>query len=344
MLIAAASSDGTVSVWDVGSYTAAALWRVALNEDGRLLATSSTDGGGTVKIWDADTRRALFTLGSQLGEIYGLAFSPDGTQLVTANSKGEATVWDLKTHHPIVGPFPTGLTGKAVELAWPDGKSLVIAASQKGGAKVWDPANSNLSPRFGGPEQVQALALSADGHRLATVSLNGDRLEIWEGRIEDPIWSIDSGKDPFKDVVLSPDGQYVASVRRTGLVELRDVRSRELLPPLPANYLAHDSVSAQNGMAFSPDGTRLAIAFAKSVEIWDIAKKGNAEFIKFGGVNALAFSRDGKRLATGSLDGTFQVWPLAAEDLIAAAQRQRLTTRPLSDDDCIVYNVEPCPK
>lgn len=338
-LVATAARDGTVSVWNVGFYTP--VWRMALSADGRLLATSSIDADGTVKIWDVDNERSLGTLISGLPYLNWLAFSPDQRQLVTANRLGEATVWDLKTLHPVVGPFQTGLAD-AQELAWRDSNTLVMADGN-GVAGVWDPTDGHKLRVFSGREvlRVAALSLSGDGHHLAIVTPNRHRLEIWDERMDHPSWSYGSEKDPpLKDVVLSPNGQYIASVSETGLKQLWDVKSNERLR-LPADYLAQDDVFADNGMAFSSDGTHLAIAFTKTVAVWDIVKKTNPRLLPVGGVRTLAFSHDGKRLATGSFDGTLQVWRLAAEDLIMGAER--LIQRRLNKEECQVYHVEPCP-
>ncbi len=66
-----------------------------------------------------------------------------------------------------------------------------------------------------------------------------------------------------------------------------------------------------NGLVFSPDGTRLAVASdAKTVTLWNTATgqlaltlRGHAD-----AVTAVAFSRDGRRLASACADGTGRVW------------------------------------
>jgi len=344
MQLATAGHDGTVSVWNVGSH-AAKLFRVAFSADGHQLATSGDDG--TVKIWDADTRRALLPpLRSQSGLVFGLSFTPDRGRLVTATRDGQETVWDLKTGLPIFD-FWTHQTESIDIVLSNDAKSLVIAGGRGDGprAKVWD-LEGHFSRAFGGSEPAAAVALSGDGRHLATVSSpDRERLEIWEEGTGSS-WPIsgkglDSGKDvTFQDVVLSHNGQYVATLSENGLMQLWDSYSRKPLP-LHAADLGNESASVNSGLAFSPDGTHLATAHAKTVEIWDIANKGNAKFFDVEDVNALAFSGDGKRLATASRDGTFRVWSVTPEDLIARAQA--LATRSLSENECKRYHVEPCP-
>jgi WD40 repeat protein len=348
MMVATATGDA-VSLWNVGSHADPS--RVAFSADGSRLATSGKDG--MVRIWDAYTRRALGpALGPQEGKIWGLAFIPDRPELVTANSIGQAIVWDLITHSRKT-EIPTELTG-IVDLVWSNENSLVVAGG-KGAerrAKLYA-TNGKVLRAFGGPESAEAVALSSDGHHLVTINANRDELQIWSD-VTDRSRSIsgkgrgESGKDlKFNDAVLSPNGKYVAVVSRTGLIFLWDGQSPELRP-LPANYLAYigigndDEYDNSNGIAFSPQGRYLAVAYPNTIVVWDIVAGGNPFFIRVKGVDTLAFSPDDKRLATASKDGTWQVWPLRPEDLIAVAQR--LAPRPLKAEECKIYQVEPCPK
>jgi WD40 repeat protein len=334
--LASAGRDGPVSIWDIDSRAAAAASRVALSPDGDLLATSGSDEA--VRIWHWDSRHPSHTLGSKLGSMYNLAFSPDGSRFVTVNTAGQATIWNLKDFHTerSFSVHPKDW----VTLAWLDEKTIVTADAS-GTAEVRDPTNDNPPSVFGTPREVAASALSADGRHLAVVSLNHDKVEIWEDGRKDPSWSIPAGGVKFRDIALSPNGQYIAAISETGRMQLWDLTSNKLLT-LPAADLGDEGLTAQSGLAFSPDGTHLATAHAEAVELWDFANKSNPEFIDTESVNILAFSRDGRRLATASRDGTFQVWPLDLEDRITLARA--LTTRSVKEEECKRYHVEPCPK
>jgi len=347
--VATASDNGTVRLWNIASHTGKVL-RIVFSADGSQLATS--DSEGTVRIWNADNRHLLGTLRTGLGEIYGLTFNADGNELLTANAEGKRTLWDLTDLTKIQPRFDldkTGLQG-TIDMTWSDGEDgrRLIAAGTSGVAEVWDPIKLKLLEPFGGPESAKAFALSANGRHLATITqkrdMDMDTLDIWnKGMTKNSRWSVNSDmNEKIKDVVLSPDGRYVASLSERGLIRVWDTSSKNSKEPfisLPPDYLTISVSVGYNSMAFSSD--RLAVAYAKTVVVWDIAKKGNPTFIRVGEVTTLAFSPNGKRLAVASRDGTFRVLRLDAEDLIAQAQvlTKRLT---LSPEECELYQVRRC--
>jgi WD40 repeat protein len=103
-----------------------------------------------------------------------------------------------------------------------------------------------------------------------------------------------------------------------------------------------DTVS---GVAFSPDGTRLATtSWDKTVKVWNVAS--GQELLTLSGhterVKRIAFSPDGTRLVTASEDGTVRVYTLDIEELMGLAQQR--VTRSLRPEECQKYlHQEQCP-
>ena len=92
------------------------------------------------------------------------------------------------------------------------------------------------------------------------------------------------------------------------------------------------------GVAFSPDGTRLATAsWDKTAKVWEVSS--GREVLTLSGhtdkVSGIAFSPDGTRLATASHDRTVRVHALNIEDLMSLVRRR--ITRSLRSEECQKY-------
>lgn len=171
---------------------------------------------------------------------------------------------------------------------------------------------------------IRSVALSPDGSLLAAgygrfvgmlqESRPGQAV-LWDARTGTRKASFVARIDGVCSVAFSPDGETLASAEYPGVVRLWNVRSgRKRLEIKAPAWIAGE-------IAFSPDGKTLATGLwtgavdgdsppGNDILLWDTASgkpvltlKGHTE-----GVHALGFSPDGKRLVSGSMDGTAKVW------------------------------------
>jgi RNA polymerase sigma factor (sigma-70 family) len=322
---------------------------VAFSPDGKRLA--SADGGGTVKVWDAQTGQELLAFKGHIWPARSVVFSPDGTRLAASFQMGGIKIWDATTS-PEVRSFrgPTdavvfspdskrlasrngdntvkawdaqtgqelrvfkGHTGRVRSVAYsPDGKRLASAAEDRL-VKVWDvQTGQEILALKGHTSSVTSVAYSPDGKRLASAAEDG-LVKVWDAQTGRELLSLPGGGG---SLAYSPDGKRLAGASG-GTVRVWDATNGQ-------EILAWEAPGRVRGVAFSPDGKRLAGNVddpfagppgpgAGYVKVWDAQTGDELLHIKghTGWVGSVAFSPDGKRLASGSdgvaWGGEVKVW------------------------------------
>jgi WD40 repeat protein len=171
-LLASASLDRTVKLWDASSGAALqtleghsdSVSAVAFSPDGKLLASASHDR--TVKLWDAGSGAALQTLEGHSDSVSAVAFSPDGKLLASASHDRTVKLWDAGLGAAL--QTLEGHSGSVSAVAFsPDGK-LLASASYDGTVKLWDASSGAVLQTLEVGAFVQTLSFSDDGTFLQT--------------------------------------------------------------------------------------------------------------------------------------------------------------------------------
>jgi WD40 repeat protein len=267
--VASTGWDGSVRVWDAES-GAAVLARdglpeaqaVAFSPDGRYLASGHWDQA--VRLWDARTGREVRRFAGHAGQVWAVAFSPDGRRLAAAGrSDGNVQVWDVGTGAPVLS-----LAGRAsgfYRVAFsPDG-ARVAAASRDGVVQFWDAASGqDLGALKGHTSEVLDLAFSPDGARLASASADGTA-RVWASEPRPDALVLRGHGGAVRAVAFAPDGTRLASASEDRTVRVWDpLTGRELLT-------LNGHTAAVWGVAFGPDGALASAGEDRTVRVWDAA-------------------------------------------------------------------------
>ena len=310
------SEDGTVAVSAAPNVRAGALQvfrdrvlqielaHLALfSPDGSLLGVETGDAWAGV--WGQNGKKRFEIPASS--DSLSLAFTPDGSRVLTALEDGTAHLWDARSGKS-VAVFRSAEKPLTTASLSRDGRLLVTVGGKI--ARVWEVGRQPpLGTVFRLSSRPVYAALSPDGRSLLTLSAGDTRL--WDVRTHRNVRLAGVGPEPGGDfdyelADFALDGHFAIAGRRP--VPIYD-RSGQLLIVL-RGHTAPTTV-----VRFSPDGQLVATGDRTgAVRVWDTSTGQSRAVLTahFGPVTALAFSPDGRFLATAAADGTAIVWRVPA--------------------------------
>jgi WD40 repeat protein len=248
-----------------------------------------------LKLWDVRTGKEVLTL----KDCGTFTFSPDGRRLAAARQDRAICLWDLEKNQELATLRGHTHLVEAVRFS-PDGQRLATA-SQDRTARVWDLATSKeLLTLRGHADSVTDVLFSEDGKQLFTTGRDA-AIKVWNIATGPEFRELRGHIGVINQVAFAPDGRRLASVGLDG-ARLWDVSSGTAIATFPEALFC---------VAISPDGKRLAAGIRDNkVRVWDIEgvtageRKPAALWTAddyAGKVTAVAFSPDGRHLASASV-------------------------------------------
>lgn len=281
--------DGRELEGEIGSYG------VAFTPDGARVASG---GYGALNVWDAASGDTLLRVMDLPGHYQNVALLDGGKQLLAGNSLDNGGIWDVDSGRQIFS-----LPAEAV-AASPQDEVYAVGSSRKG-LSVIDAATRLPQGALGGHTgSIYTIAYAPDGETLFASTFFGEIYRWNMSTYSRSVFSVGTPDAAVLSMEVSPDGALLAAGHEDGQLALWDVASGR-----PLRTLAAQDSSIQ-GVAFSPDGSRVATSGSEDavIYVWDVATGDRVARLDSGleGVYSLAFvSRT--QLAAGGED-VIQIW------------------------------------
>lgn len=263
----------------------------------------------------------VLVLSGHTGSVSWLAFSPVSNQLASASHDGTIRLWDTTSGQPLT--TLTGHNDRVTSVVFsPDGTRL-ISGGWDGSVRVWDLATGQQIGSYEHGAQINTVAVSFDGARVAAGGINSDGGGL-DGRVR--VWDVASGEmlgqiDTFGTVnAIDMIGTDLVAVGSTGKsceqggdgVELFSATSGEIAVPIEGES------GWINGLAVSADGALIAgtgqmelCAGNGAVWVWN-SGSGQLQITLDTGsgsaATAVSFGASGQLVAAGGEDGAVRVW------------------------------------
>ena len=224
-LLASASVDSTIQLWNLNTNTLQATLRghtsnvlsVAFDPNGALLASGSADG--TVRLWNPITETLEATLQGHTGDVLSVAFSPDGSLLASGSSDSTIRLWNLVTE-TLEATLEAHMDSVLSVAFSPDGL-LLASASDDGLVGLWDPHTEILQATLGHESPVLSVAFSPDSDLLATGSTDGTA-RLWDPHVPEHKATL-GHESPVESVAF--DGSTLVTGSQDGRVRQWEITS-----------------------------------------------------------------------------------------------------------------------
>jgi WD40 repeat protein len=347
-LVATGGVDATAKVWEgveqgrlhaaLTVYPAAAAGSVSLGRRGSRLFTWATPSH-EVRRWDVSPagRGEVLTLpGPDTGVHPDIAFTPDGRRLVaTSGREGTVGVWSTDTGRLLFAleQHKRARAVVGIDIS-PDGARIATAGAD-GSARIFDADTGkqllvvphlHCLPRH--VCRVNRAVFSPDGARIATTGLDNTVriLDALTGRQLRVLGEPKQDGFGTYPVAWRPDGRQLLAMAPSGTV-IWDAHTFRKLLALPGTGTPATSV------VWSPDGRQVLLEAGAGVQVRDASSGKLLRTLDTPGVSELAFSRDGSRLAVGTVfTGDYVIrivdWPSGRGTLVLRPGARRVAFSP----------------
>ena len=255
-LLASASYDGTVRIWDLISAKAPMVLKghtnrveaIAFSPNGEILGTGSSDL--SIRLWSCKTGQTTNVLSGHENAVLSLLFTEDGKELVSTSIDRTLRIWDIDSGVNL--RVLQGHTSSVTDVAYDNG--IIYSSGNNGKIFRWDERKTRSMRIFDIDNEALSVAITPDGSRLA-IGYSSGNLAMYSLPEVKFIWKLERAHSNYINrIAFSPDNMLLASGSYDNSVILWRAKDGTKIETLKGHQDAIYSLS------FSKNGEMLASA------------------------------------------------------------------------------------
>lgn len=257
---------------------------LAFDHEGQRLVTGSDDM--MARVWDTKSGAELACLSGHRSRVLSVAFDREGRRIVTGSQDGTTRVWNAESGEELARlPRPTA----------PVPHPIVRIVDR------WLGVSMLLASHREYDEQILKVAFDRSGRRVV-INLRDGTTRVWDLNSDTELTYLHKYKNKTRSLAFDHSEQRVLAVLKNGTVRLWDVNTGREHERIPKPKSLISRLVAR-------------IAWCLWPPAWDRAD-GRA-------ILAAAFDREGRRIVTGSRDGTARIWDVESGTVLAQLHERK---------------------
>ncbi|MEA5472318.1 caspase, EACC1-associated type [Spirulina sp. 06S082] len=285
--------------------TFGSIFSVNFSPNGKLLATSDTDG--EIHLWQVEDNQKILIFKAHTNWIWSIRFSPDSTMIASGSSDQTVKLWDVSTTQ-CLKTF-RGHSGRVHSVTFHPNSPMLASGCADTSIILWDIKTSKILKQLQGHSNVvTSVVFSPNGDFLASAS-NDCSVKLWDVKTGDCVKIMQKHIDTVTSVAFSPNSKFLASASDDCSIRLWDIATGDCIKIMkkhtqPIKVIEFDK-SGKLLVSGSNDTT---------IKIWDVNQGDCIKSLEGHNnwVRSLSINSNKKIIASASVDQMIKIWEISS--------------------------------